>query len=943
MRKYWIKSVAMAVLFSGFSMLNARVPIPGIDKIPKAVDPGEYRPHYQDGEEVEPESPDQENSGEQEPAANNGEEGGTPTPTPTSTPDGQKKPEGEKPEETKNEEEKEELPMVRDLKSEIVGEAADTVKLTWTLAPGSDTVLYVVRYARPISTRERLFEAYNLTSPPLKTGTLEFSDEKIPEGTYYYAVISSYEVSLNEKIKLEDGKNFLSAPVSILKKKPVTPDSGLEGEKTEEPEEQPYVESLVAVNTDKSVKLSWKKLKKEKGIYNIYRSEEPLDKPEAFDGATRLGAIPVSQAQLEDNNPLAGKQVYYGVAYLDPDGTEYRELVLNSSYIQHEFKGPEEQPTAATTISNLPENLTAEKAGSSEVKINWQDPDSELNGFNIYRSATPIYNIGQLDRAELIGFARKGRGEYQDKNLEPGSYFYGVFPVTREGVVVQDFQEGKTFTGFPVELTEETGAEVASEDQFAISGIVAVDSDKSVKLSWKPAVATGIFYTVYRIPRSRTGKTTLSSGQKLGYANETGPFFEDRSPVADQEVFYAVTVNDRATSKEYQNLVFKESYINHTYVSPDLGDTTGTKGYLPETLVTYLQNASTVKLMWVDPTLEIKGLQVYRSDRPISSERALEKAEAIGRVSPGESSYVDSSLEPGQYFYALIPINPEGKEVRVFEEGRSFTGFAVNIRKREPGEEPEQAGDEEEQKEEERQKIETGKLEMEYFRASPAGDGTVQLYWSVKKPEKNQQDFRINLFRATRPLRNIETIQSSATRVEDVDGKLTEYADKGLSPGSYYYAALIEINGGVSTVMEPEKNFTTTPAVVESRNAAMPDKNGRRSGRRYGNNNAGPQFDDYAGEEKVNAIIGETYLKQDYRETVDYLKDYLDSEEGTEGRGRALFYMGLSYYQMEEYDKALESFLSPEASNKYPERSRFWAGRTLERINEMNMKKGKSK
>jgi hypothetical protein len=336
-----------------------------------------------------------------------------------------------------------------------------------------------------------------------------------------------------------------------------------------------YVDSIIAQNTDKGVRISWRPVPDtENVIYKVYRSPDPLNNESGYPSATVIGEIKGTETFITDANPLK-EEVYYGVTVFDnAENKEYRDLVFQKSFIAHKIPVKAEEPAGDPT-----ENQTEPK----------------------------------------------------------------------------------------------------------ISGILAVNSDKTVKISWIPAAKADIFYTVYRILRTG-GNDTLESGEKLGFVPETTSNFEDISPVPDQEVFYAVTLTDRKTNMEIKTLEFKQSFINHIFVNKAKYDPAASKNRdnLPDTLMTYQKDARTIQLMWADPVAPVQKLAVYRSDRPITSADILNYASKLGTVNRNVNEFTDSNLEAGRYFYGLFPLDSDQKPLPLFEEGHTYTGFAVTIKEKPP-------------------------------------------------------------------------------------------------------------------------------------------------------------------------------------------------------------------------------------------------------------------
>ncbi|MBX7057298.1 MAG: hypothetical protein K1X75_04485 [Leptospirales bacterium] len=334
-----------------------------------------------------------------------------------------------------------ELPLIRNLRVERVDDPGYSVRLSWDVSPHNDTAIYVVRYIRPTATRELVMDADSVAYPLLGPQETTFLDRGLPDGAYYYAVVTVYEATRSQGMNLVADGNYSTKPMIVYRSaSPAQPGSAADQNA------RLQVRALSAVNAQSSVKLNWSAPANSNVSYNVYRSFEPMANPMALRVARRIGQTQANQLQFEDTTPPLGRVVYYGVTVNDPQtGEEGRELSFGQSYIQNVF-----QPVQVSQDRSrlLPDALTAYLENRDTVKLLWADPDGPVSSLRIYRSTRPISNAQELARATALGEVGRGVNSYRDRSLAPGVYYYALVPRDSSAQDVQAFVEGRTFTGF---------------------------------------------------------------------------------------------------------------------------------------------------------------------------------------------------------------------------------------------------------------------------------------------------------------------------------------------------------------------------------------------------------------------------------------------------------------------------------------------------------------
>lgn len=410
------------------------------------------------------------------------------------------------------------FPRIRNLKVMPDPAYPFSARITWDLHPQTSTPIYVVRYSRPISTREILLNAYNLTSPPLNSNTTTFVDIDIPEGVYYYAAVTSFELSKNGILILKPDVNYTITPFIVYrgreqKKGEIdTPDKYV-GNLIDRSNLNPTdfeVQELVATNTDRAVILSWKPVNIDNVKYRVYKGYEPLDSLERLRNAKYLGETVAPN--FIDENPIVDETVYYGVSVFDAkENKEYTNLKFKRSYIVNTFKKPRVE---YQYMEFIPDSLVAYQVNKNTIQIFWVDAGPQVKFYKVYRHSYPISNETILQQSEFVGISQSGSFGFIDKDLKQGRYFYAVLPVISNNNELKIFQANKTFTTFGINILgssefskkDEEKREIFTEVKDIKNNIknisIKVEENNNIRIIWdySPENANKIKVLIYRSP-----------------------------------------------------------------------------------------------------------------------------------------------------------------------------------------------------------------------------------------------------------------------------------------------------------------------------------------------------------------------------------------------------------------------------------------------------------
>ena len=502
MKPYQLKYAVLIVilLIPVFLAGQGRRPIPGVDQIPRAVDPGGGG--GPSGEPGDPNAPEEEAYSTEQ-------------------------------------------PMVTRLKVEKHPTLAHSSLVTWKVDPRNRTAIYIGRYSRPVSSRDLVFEAENLTAPPLGPREVQFIDRNIPDGTYYYVAVTSGEVSEGGQLIMRANQNYTSQPFVVFR-----------DEQDRVSRKQYYVINLTAVNGENSVNLSWSPSTAQGVEHTVYRSADPLDNAAAFNGAVRLGTTPSTTYDFKDTSPPRGQRMYYGVTVTTrADGREFKDLTVNESYIAHAFR-----PRVIGNLAGvLPGGLAAFLQGGEDVKLMWTGPVQRPRELKVYRSGVPISNLSRLRSAKFLGKVRGGVTQYFDRGLRPGRYFYAVMPVGQNGQDLREFWDGRTYTSRPILIRGRTGPGATR-----LSARPTGPRDISIRWDVRRDGDSTLRYFLYRSDRPMQ---TAADVREVGQLVRT--FEQDVTTYVDRDLdpgryFYALLVEVDAVLSE--RMIAGSNYLRRPIV-----------------------------------------------------------------------------------------------------------------------------------------------------------------------------------------------------------------------------------------------------------------------------------------------------------------------------------------------------------------------------------------
>lgn len=192
-----------------------------------------------------------------------------------------------------------------------------------------------------------------------------------------------------------------------------------------------------------------------------------------------------------------------------------------------------------------------------------------------------------------------------------------------------------------------------------------------------------------------------------------------------------------------------------------------------------------VRITWRDSQDLEDGLyQVYRHDREITVD-TFENATLIGTVESGVETFLDTPMEVGDYFYAVVAADPDGTVFPIFVPFRNKTIRPVTITRLE---------------------TEEDLAARVYDIVAQAQDNAVVLRFNTSRGGR-----RLAVYRSTVPPDRIES-PHEATLLEQIDSSAGRFIDYPVPGVEYYYGIFdvalvergtLELNPGGNVLLEP--------------------------------------------------------------------------------------------------------------------------------------------
>ncbi|TGL63255.1 tetratricopeptide repeat protein [Leptospira sarikeiensis] len=546
-------------------------------------------------------------------------------------------------------------------------------------------------------------------------------------------------------------------------------------------------------------------------------------------------------------------------------------LLLWGTYIQAQqdtFRLDNDSASVANSI-----NVEVLKDGKS-VRISWEPP-RETGEIIVARSSSIIDNPEKCYISDSLGKFPSGVGnsvnQIYDYNLKPGTYYYAVILAHHVRKKDVKLAANRNYTTIPI--------------------VIENNPPPQTNNNYPPANTTNNFPP----------------------ANTNQPPPEEQKYLSDN-----ARVTDISVKREGQYLrISWEPYP---------------KGIQGETIYT-----------------------IYKSAEPMSSMSLMRKAEKLAEVSHPENSFLDQDLTKSQTLYYGVSVKQGLKEVLPLVQNQSFIRqfYVFEQDKRKPPKESDEVTN---------PQFAYDEMHVKDLKATSV-DGGVRLDW--KAPDRADENTIYSIYQAIKPLSggvstflggNVKKLGEVGHPDTNVMVRMKPYS------GAIYFGVTVKrgdledftltldesfvaIGSGPAGPSEDNSNNQTADNNEKPKNDSNNNNNGNQDQNNQNNqnnqqNNQNGQNDqrqpliveqEEPSNEEIDRVLKDTYWKNEYGEAVKQLAAYASSND-IDIRGKAKFFLGMSFYRKGEYNKALKFFVQKDTKNYNPERTEFWTKQCLARI-----------
>lgn len=374
------------------------------------------------------------------------------------------------------------VPIITNLKAARYAEKNNSIILTWDLPSDNKFPIYVGRTQTQVVNKESVLNSDNLTAPPLSAQQKTYVDYNIPDGTYYYVVVTQGELRKDGVLVLKADQNFTSKPIRISRNSDMP--------QIKEPEEKIAINDqdktlplIKKINVVENVKIkgeaviSWDYTGKEDTIVYIARNIRPIKSEKILRNSQRINGSGIKSSinYFVDSDVPEGAH-YYAV-FTQKEMREKLSLEEYENYTSDPFvksipkksddqpeekpKEPEEKKEATPPVkddASQPEfknprvAFFSGKTVVNNVELTWDVDKRNIKDctLQLFRSEKQIRNINEVEeRGILIGEFPDSGGSYIDKDLSPGKFYYALVH-TKGGNKIKEMIEGKNFLKNPL-------------------------------------------------------------------------------------------------------------------------------------------------------------------------------------------------------------------------------------------------------------------------------------------------------------------------------------------------------------------------------------------------------------------------------------------------------------------------------------------------------------
>lgn len=530
---------------------------------------------------------------------------------------------------------------------DLVPGELDSVRITWDYSAKSSGLFIIGRTTRLPESKASALSAVSLKVVD-STEKRIFIDRNIPEGEYYYVILSKNKIK-KDTIELYPNENYITNSVKISKK-------------VENDEHLPQIKNLKAtVINNRKVVLSWLPLSMQGVTYNIYRYTEPIISSDVLKKAEKITSLKDSDIYSDAAIKESGKY-YYAVTTTDGIRKEDTALKPDQSYTS---KASEVNLTVFSTVSGL----TVEPVSSGQVKVSWENYENFQGEYLLYRSGDVIDSPAKLGSSMLVQRFNSNQSSYVDKNIAPGKYYYALFLKDERGDVIKKFLKDSNYTSQPVEIG-------------ALIRVRKINSDlkpDGVHITWDYTGDTGD--RIFKLYRSRElpGEIENISDYYFVESVDIGKKLYIDKAVPDGNYYYIIVPDNYNTIDSFKlvsGVNFTQNPIKMMQQESEIDNSFRLRLILAD-----VENEK-VQITWKYSGKEgMKYYKLYRSQEKGKLED-LESFYFVDNVDVTSGSYLDDAVPDGKYYYYLVPDDYKGRDNFKMIKGIHYISEAVTINRK---------------------------------------------------------------------------------------------------------------------------------------------------------------------------------------------------------------------------------------------------------------------
>jgi fibronectin type 3 domain-containing protein len=509
---------------------------------------------------------------------------------------------------------------------------------------------------------------------------------------------------------------------------------------------------------------------------------------------------------------------------------------------------------------------------SDSIKVTWQMNRNYPGDFVVGRSETPLNTIDDILKSKLVGIFNPAlEGVLIDRNLEQNKNYYYIV-VAREKLLKREIKilRDVNVTSSPIVLHREPGT---------VKDIKADTRNQSVRLKWDPDKTKGLNFNVYRSPSVINSRQELTAAVKISSTSDNT--YTDTSVPEFGTYYYAVTVTDKN---------------NIEYFNPVPGDNFTTEGAFikektistPLNVTAFAGSAGSIIIKWIKSSSradkEISGYEIYRSDEIINSQFSLTKSRLVHIANKDITFYNDTAPGAGQFFYAVFPRYADGTVDINFDTAAAYTEAPVEI---------------------------SLPYSITGIKAEKIRDNLL-ITWEFSGNKGNKI---VKIFRTTRMPEPGDNPEKFIIGSADINRR--SYTVEGPHDKDYYYGIFLDRGADFITGI----NITSRiPASHDEK--IIPDSSDKAD-------SSGEEVNDDDRPSGISTtldrIIKSYFYKGRYDLASKELNIFIKNTENNSEKALAKLFLGKTYIELKEYERAILLLSSRDVRDAFPEESQFWS------------------